>query len=198
MSEGAKGSARLAAANAVGAVWWYFLIRGLFLLAAGIYMLLKPAQSLIAIAQVIALLLILDGVLAFAAVFAGQAQSRLWSVVRGTLLLAAGLFVLLQPALVSSVAIKTVIFIVAPLVILCGVFEISGSLKSEGRDTEGKGSWFGGLLTVFFGTLLILAPIFFGELIVSVMGGIAILMAVPLLLLAFKFRKLKNRIAEAA
>ena len=188
---------RLAASRAVGAVWWYFLIRGLILLAAGVFMLFQPDLSLIALARVIAVLVIVDGILAFAAAFTGQAESRFWSVIRGGLLLAAGLFVFLQPALVSSAAIKTVFLIVAPFVILSGVLEIKSALKGDEGSSEDHGNWISGILTTLFGILLILGPVFFGELIVRVLGIITIVIAIVLLFLSMKFRKLKNRIAEA-
>ena len=198
MSFNPSQPARLNATRAIGAVWWYFLIRSLLLLIAGAFMLFKPDLSLVAFTQVIAVLVIIDGILAFAAAFAGQVESRFWSVIRGGLLLAAGLFVFLQPALVSSVAIKTVLFIVAPFVILSGVMEIVGSIRGKERSSQDKGGWFNGLLTTIFGILLIIAPMFFGELLVRVLGIVAILMAIPLLLLALKFRKASKRLATSA
>ncbi|WP_193210690.1 HdeD family acid-resistance protein [Luteolibacter marinus] len=189
---------RLAASRAVGAVWWCFLIRGLLILAAGVFMLFQPDLTLVALAQVIAVLVSIDGILAFAAAFSGQAESRFWSVIRGGLLLAAGLFVFLQPALVSTAAIKTVFFIVAPFVILSGVLEIKSAFSGNESSSEDQGSWISGLLTTIFGILLILGPIFFGELIVRVLGVVAILIGIVLLFLAMKFRKLRNRIAEGS
>ena len=187
---------RLAASRAVGAVWWYFLIRGLIVLAAGGFMLLQPDLTLVALARVVAVLVIVDGILAFAAAFTGQAESRFWSVIRGVLLLAAGLFVFLQPALVSSAAIKTVFFIVAPFVILSGVLEIKSALKGNEESSEEQGSWISGILMTLFGIALIIGPVFFGELVVRILGIITIVIAIVLLFLAMKFRKLKNRITE--
>ncbi len=194
MSSDPSQSARLAASRAVGSVWWYFLVRALLLLGAGCFMLFQPDLTLVAFAQVIAVLVIIDGILALAAGFTGQAQSRFWAIVRGGLMLAAGLFVFLQPALVSSIAIKTVLYLVAPFVILSGVLEIVGSTRVSVRPSEDRGSFFSGVLTTLFGVLLILAPVFFGELIVRILGIIAILMAIPLLLLALKFRKVRHRL----
>ena len=197
MSTKDSQSVRLAASRTVGSVWWYFMIRSLLLLVVGGFMLYKPDLSLVAFIQVIAMLVIMDGILAFVAAFTGQAQSRFWSILRGGLLLAAGVFIFLQPALVSSVAIKTVLFIVAPFVILSGVLEIVGSFRGKERSSQDKGSWFSGLLTTLFGILLIVAPVFFGELLVRILGVVAIMMAIPLLLLALKFRKARKRLATS-
>lgn len=198
MSSDPSQFARLTASRAIGSVWWYFLIRSLLMLTAGGFMLFKPDLSLVAFTQVIAVLVILDGILALVAAFMGQVQSRFWSIFRGALMLAAGVFIFAQPALVSSVAIKTVLFIIAPFVIISGVLEIVGSLRGKDRSSKDKGGWFSGMLTTLFGILLIIAPMFFGELLVRLLGIVAILMAIPLLLLALKFRKARNRLATTA
>ncbi len=112
-------------------------------------------------------------------------------------MLAAGIFIFAQPALVSSVAIKTVLFIVAPFIILSGVLEIVGSVRGRGGPPEERKGWFSGLLTTLFGILLIVAPLFFGELVVRMLGVVAILMAIPLLVLALKFRKAGKQLASA-
>ena len=60
---------------------------------------------------------------------------------------------------------------------------------------EGEGqSLLGGILSLAFGVLLFLAPIFFGLLIVRILALAAILFGLVLLFLAFKFRKLRNAI----
>lgn len=189
---------RLAASQAVGAVWWYFLLRGLLLLGLGLFMIFDPGLTVVAFAQVIAVFLIIDGLLVLATGFTGQAESRFWSVLRGLLMLVGGLFIFLQPALVASIAMKTVLFIVAPFVILSGVMEIVNHFKQEDAKSGGRSSLLGGLLTALIGLLLILAPLFFGELIVRILGILVLLMSFPLLFLAFNFRKLKRQIKEEA
>jgi uncharacterized membrane protein HdeD (DUF308 family) len=184
---------RDAAAKAVGAVWWYFLVRGLLLLGAGIFVLLKPGLSAVGFAQVIGVVVLVDGALAVVAGIAGSAESRFWSIVRGVLMVIGGLFVFLQPALVARLAVTTVFYIIAPLVVINGILEVVASFR--GREKSGKkASLLSGVLTLIFGVLLFLAPLSFGVLIVSVLGIVAILIGLILLFLAFKFRKLRNRI----
>ncbi len=196
MSESDRESIRHAAAGAVGALWWYFLLRGLLVLGAGIFVLLKPGLSAVAFTQVIGVLVLVDGMLSVLAGFAGRAESRVWSIVRGLLMVAAGLFVLLQPALVAKLAVTTVLFIVAPLVVLNGLLEIVASFRGRDGASGRQGSLLSGTLTLILGVLLFIAPISFGVLIVRVLGIVAILIGLVLLFLAFKFRKLGKRIGD--
>ena len=183
---------RSAAAGAVGSLWWYFLLRGLLLVGAGIFVLLKPELSATAFVQVIGVLVLVDGLITLAAGITGATKSRFWSIVRGLLMILAGLFVFLQPALVAKLAVTAVLFIIAPFVVINGILEIAASLRG---GAEGKsGSLLSGLLTLVLGVLLFITPLSFGVLIVRVLGIVAILIGAILLFLASKFRKLRNRI----
>jgi uncharacterized membrane protein HdeD (DUF308 family) len=181
---------RTAAAGAVGAVWWYFLLRGLLLLGAGIFLLIKPELSAVALVQVMGVIVLVDGLITAAAGIVGEAQSRFWSIVRGVLMIAAGLFVFLQPALLAKLAVTTVMFIIAPFVVINGLVEIKSSLR--GRDEEKSGSMLSGVLTLILGVLLFITPLSFGVLIVRVLGIVAVLIGLVLLFLASKFRKLRQ------
>lgn len=194
MSSDSNHPTRLAATQALGAVWWYFLTRSILMFVVGAFMLFTPDISLVTFTQVIAALILIDGVMALVAGFTGEAQSRRWSITRGLLMAGAGAFIFAQPALVSSVAIKTVLYIIAPFVILSGVFEITGALRGKYKHSGKKGGFFSGLLTTLFGILLIIAPVFFGVLLVQILGIITILMAFALLAIAIKFRKLKQEV----
>jgi len=181
---------RLAASNAVGAVWWYFLIRGLLLLGAGIFILVKPGLTAVAFANLIGILILVDGAVTITAGLLGQAESRLWSILRGVLMLLAGLFVFLHPAQVASITATTIFFIVAPFIILGGLLEIFSTVRARGE----KGSLVSGLLITLFGVLLILAPLFFGKLLLIIIAVVAIVFSLVLLYLARKFSKLRKRI----
>lgn len=185
---------RHAAAGAVGAVWWYFLLRGLLLLGVGIVFLVNPGLGSVAFAKIIGALLLVDGVVTAVAGIRGSAESRLSAIVRGALSALAGLFVFLQPALVAKLAVTTVLFIVAPFVVINGILEIVASFRSRDEESAKNGSLLSGVLTLILGVLLFVTPLFFGLLIVRVLGIVAILIALILLFLASKLRKLRQRI----
>ena len=107
MSIESKTPSHLHAAKAVGSVSWYFLIRGLFILVAGIYVLFRPEHSAMFFVQLVGALVLIDGVLTAVAGLTGRAASRLWTFVRGGLFIVLGLLGLLNPDLVASLAMKT-------------------------------------------------------------------------------------------
>lgn len=189
---------RLAASNAVGAVWWYFLIRGLLILAAGIFVLLNPDQTAVFFAQVVGVLVLIDGILAIVAGVMGRAKSRLWSLARGAITVSLGLFVVMKPELIASLAMKTVFFIIGPIVILSGIFEIVRTVRARRESREGVGSFLSGILAVAIGVLLIVAPIFYGLFLIRLLAIGAILFAVVLLFLALRFRKLAKKVEETS
>jgi uncharacterized membrane protein HdeD (DUF308 family) len=185
---------RNAAAGAVGAVWWYFLLRGLLLLGVGIIFLVKPSLGAVAFAKIIGGLVLADGLITAAAGISGEAESRAWSIIRGLLMLLAGLFVFLQPALVAKFAVTTLMFIIAPFVVINGILEIVASLQGHEEESGKSGSLLSGILTLVLGVLLFITPLSFGVLIVRVLGIVAILIGLILLFLASKFHKLRQRI----
>jgi uncharacterized membrane protein HdeD (DUF308 family) len=187
---------RSAAAGAVGAVWWYFLLRGLLLLGVGIVFLVNPGLGAVAFAKIIGGLLLIDGVITAVAGITGSTESRMSAIIRGVLSALAGLFVFLQPALVAKLAVTTVLFIVAPFVVINGVLEIVHSLRSREEESGKQGSLLSGVLTLILGVLLFVTPLTLGLLIVRVLGIVAILIGLILLFLASKFRKLQQRIAD--
>jgi uncharacterized membrane protein HdeD (DUF308 family) len=67
-------------------------------------------------------------------------------------------------------------------------------LRSQDDESGKQGSLLSGILTLILGVLLFVTPLTFGLLIVRVLGVVAILIALILLFLASKFRKLRQRI----
>lgn len=194
MSSENVGADRLAASNAVGAVWWYFLIRGLLILGAGIFVLLNPEQTAVFFAQLVGILVLIDGILAVVAGVMGRAGSRLWSLVRGAIMVLVGLFVFMKPDLVASLAMNTIFFIIGPIVILGGILQVVGAVRARREQRDGGGSFLSGILTVALGVLLIVAPVFYGLFLIRLLAIGAILFSLVLLFLALKFRKLRKNL----
>ncbi len=161
-------------------------------------MLLNPDQTAVFFAQIVGVLVLIDGILAIVAGVMGRAKSRLWSLARGGLTVSLGLFVVMKPELIASLAMKTVFFIIGPIVILSGIFEIVRTVRARRESREGVGSFLSGILAVAIGVLLIVAPIFYGLFLIRLLAIGAILFAVVLLFLALRFRKLGKKLEETS
>lgn len=182
------------AAGAATTAWWYFLLRGLLFVGAGAFLLIKPGLSAVAFAQVIGAFLLIDGVLAILAGIRGRTDSRLWTISRGILLVLTGVFIFTRSYLLAELAMTTVLYILAALVLIGGIIEIVTAIRDRDEPGAEETSILGGVLSVAFGLLLFSAPLGFGLLVVRVVGIVVILIGIVLLWLANRFRKLGKRI----
>ncbi len=178
---------------ALGIAWWYFLLRGLFLIIAGAFLVFKPGMSAAAFTQVIGAFMLVDGLLAIVSGFTGNTETRLWTILRGILVALIGWIVFSRPALVAGFAVSTLLYIIAAIVLIGGILEVLAALKGK-KSSSKQPSLLGGALLIAFGLLLLFAPMAFGLLIVRIIGGVAILIGIILLFLALKTRKLRHQI----
>lgn len=185
--------ARQLASAALGIAWWYFLLRGLFLIIAGAFLVFKPGMSAAAFVQVIGAFMMVDGILAIVAGFTGNTPTRLWTIFRGALAALIGWIVFSRPASVAEFTVSTLLYIIAAIVLIGGILEVVAALKGK-KSSNKEPSLLGGALLIAFGLLLLFAPLAFGILIVQIIGGVAILIGAILIFLALKTRKLRKQI----
>jgi uncharacterized membrane protein HdeD (DUF308 family) len=195
MTESTTATPRQHLAETIGGLWWMPLVRGLFLLILGGYALFRPGMTVAVLVQVIGIFLIADGVLAILVGLVGEVPSRAWTIVRGVLAILAGIFVFANPALVAGITAVALLYLVAIVSILAGILEIAAAIRDR-KEIEGEG-WLilGGVLSVIFGVLLLIAPISFGLLMVRILGIFAIIAGVSLILFAFRLRGLGKRLS---
>lgn len=193
----ATASPREILAGAIGSLWWVPLLRGIFLLILGGYALFQPGMTVAVLTQVVGIFLIADGVLAVVAGIVGGVPSRGWTIVRGVLAILIGAFVFANPVLVAGVTATFLLYLLAFAAIAMGVLEILAAIADR-REIEGEG-WLilGGVLTVLFGILLLIAPLSFGLLVVRILGIFAILSGISLIAFAFRLRKVGKKLGEA-
>jgi uncharacterized membrane protein HdeD (DUF308 family) len=199
MSDVNLDQARERFASTVRAIWWLTLIRGISLIALGAYALFAPKITLVALAQVVGVFMMLDGMLAIWAAISGQTPTRLWTALRGALLILAGLFILGQPLIMAVLTAKVMIYLLAGSVIASGIIEIYVAVRDR-QAIKGEG-WLmlGGALAIIFGLLLASCPITAAATIVRIFGVFAIIAGIALLGAAFSLRgfgkDLKHRFA---
>jgi uncharacterized membrane protein HdeD (DUF308 family) len=183
-------------AEAIGSLWWLPLVRGIFLIVLGGYALFRPGMTIAALAQVIGIFLIADGILAILAGILGEVPSRVWTVVRGVLAILTGIFVFANPVLVAGITATAMLYMLAFTAIVLGGLEIFAAIRDR-NEIEGEG-WLilGGVLTIAFGVLLLMAPLSFGLMMVRILGIFAIISGISLIMFAFRLRGFGRQLKE--
>ena len=194
MSEASSETPRDRVEGALGSLWWLPLIRGILLFLLGGYALFRPGMTIGALAQVVGIFVIVDGILSIVAGIMGDVPSRGWVIVRGLLEILVGAFVFANPLIVAGVTATILVSVLAFSAILSGVLEIVAAIQDR-KQIEGEG-WLilGGAITVLFGVVLLIAPLSFGLFMVRVLGAFAIFSGVSLIVLAFRLRGLGKKL----
>jgi uncharacterized membrane protein HdeD (DUF308 family) len=188
MSDSVHSAERKTMLQAVSQLWWLPLLRGILLVILGAYALLNPGMTAEMLTKVIGIWVIAEGIVAIIAAVLGKTPSRLWTGVRGVLLILVGVFVFGHSAIVAGIAATTILYIIAFFAVLAGILEIVAAIQDR-KQIEGEG-WImlNGILMILFGVILFIAPLSFGMLIVRVLGFFAIINGVSLIALAFRIR----------
>ena len=194
MSEASSETPRDRVKGALGSLWWLPLIRGILLFLVGGYALFRPGMTIGALAQVVGVFVIVDGILSIVAGIMGDVPSRGWVIVRGVLEILVGAFVFANPLIVAGVTATFLVYVVAFSAILSGVLEIAAAIQDR-KQIEGEG-WLilGGAMTVLFGVVLLISPLSFGLFMVRVLGAFAIFSGVSLIVFAFRLRRLGKKL----
>ena len=172
-------------------------MRGGLLVILGIYALSSPGMTLLALTQVLGVFLLADGILAIIAGTMGWTESRFWTIARGVLAILIGLFVLAHPMVTGAIAAVTVVFVIAVQSIAGGVLEVVAAIR-ERKEIEGEG-WLilGGVLSIVFGGILLMAPMASSLFLIRILGVFAIGFGAALTINAFRVRKLGKRLSGA-
>jgi uncharacterized membrane protein HdeD (DUF308 family) len=196
MSDASSTIPRERIARALGSLWWFPLIRGILLIILGGYALFRPGMTIGALAQIIGIFVIANGILAIVAGIMKDIPSRGWSIVRGVLEVLVGAFVFSNPIFVAGITATFLVYTLAVAAVLSGVLEIVAAIQDR-KQIEG-GGWLilGGGLTILFGVVLLVTPLSFGLFMVRVLGAVAIFSGASLIAFAFRVRGLGKRLVE--
>jgi uncharacterized membrane protein HdeD (DUF308 family) len=188
--------AREALSEVLAENWWALGLRGLIGIAFGLICLLVPAAAILALILLFAAYMLVDGVLAIASGIKAARSGQRWGllILEGVVDIAAGAVAFLWPDITAVV-----------FVILIGVWAIiSGGLMLGAAFSlkldHGRG-WLalGGIASVIFGIVLLVAPVVGAVVLTWWIGAYAIVFGVLLLILAFKLHaKKEERAAKPA
>jgi uncharacterized membrane protein HdeD (DUF308 family) len=165
--------------------WWAVGLRGLLGILFGIIALAMPVATMLSLVLVFAAYMFADGILAIvSAVRAARHREKwLWVTLQGILSIATAILALLLPGL----TVVVFVFLVAFWALLSGGLMMGAALRLN--QNYGRG-WliFGGVLSVIYGLLLIVAPMIGALVLTWWIGAYALVFGVSLIVLAFKLR----------
>jgi uncharacterized membrane protein HdeD (DUF308 family) len=165
--------------------WWAIGIRGVVGILFGLVALFLPGATMLSLVLLFAAYIFVDGVFGIvSAVRAARAHER-WGllVLEGLVDIAVAAIAVLWP----GITVVAFVFLVAFWAILTGVLELAAAFRLEFIDGRG---WliFGGVVSVLYGTLLIVAPMIGAVVLTWWLGAYALVFGVCLVVLAFKLR----------
>lgn len=175
--------------------WWAFALRGVLAILFGLVAIILPGAALLTLALFFAAYLFADGIFGIvSAVRAARRQERWgWLVAEGVLNLIVGAIAFLFPAS----AVLAFVFMTAAWAIITGAMMLASAFKVN----PAFGRWWlalGGIVSIIFGGLLILAPLIGAVVLTWWLGVYAIAFGIALLIFAFRLRSRLNTAGLAA
>jgi uncharacterized membrane protein HdeD (DUF308 family) len=169
--------------------WWAIALRGVCAIVFGVIALAVPVAAMLSLAIVFSAYLFVDGIFGIvSAVRAARAHER-WGllVVEGIVNIVAGAIAFLWP----GITVLAFVLLVAARAIVSGALMLAAAFRlhvDHGRV------WLviGGIASVIFGALLLMAPIIGALVLTWWLGAYAIIFGVLLMILSFKLRSHRN------
>jgi uncharacterized membrane protein HdeD (DUF308 family) len=170
--------------TAVADHWWVFALRGVAAVLFGVLAFVWPGITLAVLVLLWGAFALADGVLALIAAFRTTNDHRWGLILEGIVGIAAGVVTFIWPGLTALV----LLYIIAAWAILTGVLELVAAVRL--RKVIDNEWWLalGGIASVLFGLVLVLAPGAGALAVVWLIGLYAIVFGVLMLLLAWRLR----------
>ena len=203
-NETAFSEARKEVRGYLRTVWWLVILRGLLLIALGVFALLSPLYAVAVLVIFFGAFALVDGIALSVAAVASRKEVRGWGwdLTHGILSIIAGLLILLLPGMVGVVGFVGTLavrwFLVASRSI-GGVLELVVAFGEKGIPHRG---WriAGGIISILFALLLailiILNPIGTALALIWVFGVFAIIAGIILIVDSFALRSEARRVAD--
>lgn len=185
----APEKAREALSEVLADSWWAVGLRGLIGIAFGLICLLVPAAAILALILLFSAYMLVDGVLAIASGIKAARNGERWGllILEGVVDLAAGAVAFLWPA----ITIVAFVILIAVWAIISGGLMLGAAfgLKLD------HGRWWlalGGIASMIFGIVLLVAPVVGAVVLTWWIGAYAIVFGVLMLVLAFQLHAKKE------
>ena len=165
--------------------WWVLGLRGLAAILFGVLAFVWPGMTLAVLVLLFGAYALVDGVLTLIAAFRGGVQHRIVMLVEGVVSVLAGLAAFVWPGLTALV----LLYIIAFWAIVTGVLEIVAAIRVRRAISNELGLVIGGVLSVVFGVVLLIAPGAGALAVIFLIGAYAVVFGIALLGLAWRLRE---------
>ena len=174
--------------------WWLMLLRGLVAIGFGILVFAKPQISVLVLVYLFGVYVLVDGILGVSVAIQARNELNSWGVLLlwGLLGVAVGILAFVKP----DITALALLFYIALWAIATGVLEIAAAIRL--REVI-KDEWLlilAGLVSVAFGVFLIARPEPGALVVLSLIGGYAIVFGVLIVIFAFKIRSFVSKVTR--
>ena len=170
--------------------WWLVALRGLLGVIFGIVALVMPVATILAIVLLFSAYMLVDGGFSLYAAVRAIRRRDSWGMplIHGILNITIAAIAFLWP----GITVLAFVLLLAAWSIVSGCLMIAGAYKVDGRHGRG---WlaFGGVVSLLFGFLMILAPLLGAVVLTWWLGAYSLVFGVALIVLAFRLRSQRRR-----
>lgn len=169
--------------------WWLFLLRGVLAILFGIAAIAWPGMTLLTLAIIFGVYAIIDGVMSLMAAVRGDGRMpRWWLTVVGIAGVLAGLIAIFWP----DITVLLLITFMGAWFVIRGIFEIIGAFALR-REIDNEWTLvLGGVVSVLFGLIILIAPGGGALALAWLIGTIAIVGGIMFIGLALRLRRHHN------
>ncbi|MDQ6669799.1 MAG: HdeD family acid-resistance protein [Chloroflexota bacterium] len=172
--------------------WWVIALRGVAAVLFGLLAFVWPGMTLSVLVLLFGAYALVDGILGIVAAFRGDAEHRLAQVTEGIIGVLAGLAAFVWPGLTALV----LLYIIAFWAILTGVLEVVAAVRLRSVLNNELGLIVGGVLSMLFGIVLVVAPGAGALAVAWLIGAYAVVFGFTLLALSWRLRSHHHDVVE--
>jgi uncharacterized membrane protein HdeD (DUF308 family) len=165
--------------------WWLIALRGVLAIIIGVIAFAAPVATMLSLVLLFSAYMLVDGVLAIVAAVRAARQHERWAllVLEGIVSIAVAAIAVLWP----GITIVAYVLLVAAWAIVTGALMLGAAF----RLNLDHGRWWlvlGGIASLIYGALLIIAPLIGALVLTWWFGAYALVFGVFMLVLAFRLR----------
>jgi len=183
--------AALSVGDALAKQWWVWLVRGILAVLFSIMAFAWPSLTLLALVLLFGVYVLMDGLVV---VWVGAGARAWWLVIAGVLGVIISIYTFINPG-TTAVAL---VYLIAVWAILRGLLEIIAAIQLRREISGGWALIIAGILSIFFGGVLVARPSAGALAMVWLIGAFALLFGVMMIVLAFRVRALPEQLKKLA